>query len=371
MVAEATGELTLMKRNHCLVVMLLLSWSLGDCGVVAREGAEPSRAVTLTVTVLDPNGERVPEFAVGVRPAWGDVRSTQVDALSDAEGEALVQIEVPTSTQELHVSLGARLEAPTIPSRATIDIQRFRELKRQFTIRRLYTVEVLVNQSVYSLQIQLAPAVTVRGRLVTPTGEPVNKGAVSARGCECNAWTGRDEPGVFVLDSVPRNEAVEVVLSGNSQATRLIALTASQTQSDLDLGDIVLPPKAGACKVRLAFTSDRPGGARGSLLQTVVSSDGRYIVSVMAGADGELVDPALREGWLPPGQYYVFPGSPHVNDTWFQLFDLIRAGRADDHPELPSFVASATEEVSITIDPKETVRKIRAAAETEAITQNP
>ncbi len=359
---------SLLKPHICIALLLFMPWSLLCACALARDEGDPTRTVTLTVTVADPNDAPIPEFSAGVRAASADVRST-VDALSDPSGQAVAQLHVPVNTQELHVRLGPRIEASMSSDAVLSGNNSFRELKRQFSIRSQYSVPISANQSDFSLEIQLAPAVSVRGRLVTPTGEPVIRGMISARGCACYASTERDGSGVFVLDGVQKSEAVEVVLSGNSETTRLIVLSPTQTQNDLDLGDVVLQPKGGISRVRLP--SPAPPSGQGSLQVTVISADGNYIVSVIARTDGELADASLNQGWLPPGQYYVLSGSLHVDQTGWLLLDLIRAGRADDHPELTSFVASPTEEVSVLIDPKETAQRIKAAAIAEAISPNP
>lgn len=352
--------------THIFIFLIVLQLLFGSDTVAL--GEEPSRTVSLLVTILDSSNEPVTEFGIDVRIALADVRSA-VTAIPNASGQAIMQVRVPDVAQELCVVLGPLFDASMDLSRKAKAHQKFLEIKKKFAMRRQYCVPVPADQSEFSLEIRLKSAVSVRGRMTTVAGEGVT-GALSVNDYACYTWTKRDNAGDFELVGVPKGEPVELVLSGNHQVTRILQLTAEQTQGDLDLGDTFLEPIGGPSKARLFVPHDAEHASGSSRLFTVISVDAETIISVVVDAAGGQprlpgLDPS--KGWLPAGEYYVFPGSLHTDDAAWDLLDLIRAGKAKDHPEIPSFVATPDKEVSVTIDPNETKRSITEAAKAEAL----
>jgi len=197
---------------------------------------------------------------------------------------------------------------------------------------------------------------------------------LKGRSCECVGFVNRDGPGIgtFELTGVPRGEPAQLFIGTDGKIGRFLHLTAEQTQANLNLGDIVLDPIVGQAKARLQLPPENPPRPDSVGMWTFVSEDGANIITVIVDStDGRPRTPWLEpgQGWLPPGRYYVMPNSIGFtgDDTGWLLLDLIRAGKADDHPELTSFVAAPNEEVAVTVDPEHVKAKIKAAAQAEGL----
>ncbi len=355
-------------------LLVLTACSLCVSPGVARE--EASRTVTVHVSVHDHEGRPVPAVGISSKlnvPHGSRYVGSSPPPFTNANGQAVVEAVVPASTTSIDIGIAAAVREPLTAPEIRGATTRLRDLKRIHSFQSGYPVPLVAGQDQYTLTISTKPAVTISGRLVDAQGQPLASGGAIARSCDCATGSNRSGPnaGAFELVGVPRGEPAQMVVLTDGRIGRFLQLSAEQTQTDLNLGNIALAPIEGASKARLLATENppMPGSAR---MYTVVSEDAATIMTVMVdAADGRPRTPWLEpgQGWLPPGRYYVIPNSIGFggDDTGWLLLDLIRSGRAAARSELPSFTAIANEEVAVTIDPVDTAAKIRAAAQAEGI----
>ncbi len=337
---------------------------------------EPLRTLTVHVTVRDHQGRPISTVGLSAKlrvPNGSRYVGSSHPPFTDDNGQAAVEAVVPASAASIDIQAVAAVPQPPRASTTRDAVLRHNQLKRLHSFESSYPVPLVAGQDHYSLTISTKPAITISGRLVDADGQPFSSGTIKARSCECTSFSKRDGPavGTFELIGVPRGEPAQVIIINDGRVGRFLQLSAEQTQTDLNLGDIVLQPIVGASKARLQAEENPPLPGR-SRMYTVVSENAETIITVMVdNSDGSALTPWLEagQGWLPPGRYYVIPNSIGFggDDSGWLLLDLIRAGRAAARSELPSFTAVANEEVAVTIDPVEVTTKIRAAAQAEGV----
>lgn len=347
----------MMFRNMILTAILFIA-------VAAQAQSQTLRSIELNASIRDPAGLPLPDVSLGIRNDV-EVHRKASHAHFDAAGNTTTTVQVPVDASYLMLTLGPALREPIHDPENSAIMNRFKQLKDSISFRPRYRVPLVASQTTYSIVLQGVPSITVTGRLVSPDGTPL-PGSIWARGSWGSTGLRAPTDGNFSLKGVALGESTELVCQEDGFGARMLPLTAQQTAANLDLGDVVMQPIEPQCRVQVRLVPPR-----GTV--TLVSSTTGQIMTFLANSNGAIATPStgLTGASVPQGEYLVAPGSLMIDDEPLQLYDLIRAGRADDHPELTSFVASPTEEVSMTIDPKETAQKIKAAAIAEAISPNP
>lgn len=339
--------------------------SLGCCVSSSPASDDATRTVTATITVVDEEGRAIEGLGlvVGAGGEW------PCNLATDAAGRASCALTVLKQFEELNIQPGATPPAPGSLYPTSETMQKSRELKRRYSLQQEYRIRLTPADTEYALEIRARAAITVSGRLVSPDGTPLS-GNIWDRKSWAGDWLRSPHQRAMEIKGVARGEPAELMFLNDGYFVMTLPLTAEQTAADLDLGDVVLQPISGVCPVRVRIEP-----RKGMLITLVNANTGQVFGSIVNKEGFAVMRYNDEEGIMsvPAGKYYVVAGGfvPGDHDGAYQLLDLVRAGRAEAHPELPSFVASPEQEAAVTIDPKETLRKIRAAAKAEAIPEGP
>lgn len=329
-----------------------------------------TREIVLNASIRDAAGLPMTGIAVAIRND-AELKLKPRHVFFDSAGESTTTIEIPAGASYLTLQLVPAVREPIgDPQNAEI-MRRFREFQNATAFSARYRVPLAADQQEYSIALDAAPAITIRGKLKGSDGLPIS-GSISTRNSWSSAGVRLPGDGRFSLGGIAIGQTNELVVHGEGMFTQLIQLAPEQTQADIDLGDITLHPISGAAKGRLQPPPESQPRSGASRMFTLVSENVETVLTVIVdNSDGRPRTPWLEpsQGWLPPGRYYVIPNSIGFggDDTGWLLLDLIRGGKADEHPELISFVAAANEEAAVTLDPEDINAKIKAAAQAEGM----
>lgn len=324
------------------------------------------RTVELTASIRDPADLPVADVAIAIRNDI-EVNRKASHMYFDASGNAATTVEVPVDASYLTLVLVPAIQSPISDPENKNIMNRFRHLSASVSFRPRYRVPLLADQTSYSIAVQGLPVVTITGRLVTPEGTPL-PGSVWARGSWGSTSLRAPTDGHFSLNGVALGRPTDLcILSDAGFSVHVQPLSAEQTGANLDVGDVVMQPIEAQCFVRVHL-EPRQGDSL-----TLINSVSGQVLRFRLNNEGEIA--ATPNGppgvSVPEGDYVVAAGSLMMDEGVLELYDLVRVARTGAHPELSLVAARPNQPAVITIDPKVTLRKIKAAAAAEGITPNP
>lgn len=362
-------------------VLAVVIAMMNACAALAQAEPQPAQAADLATREVNvllhfniPEGMEVPENYVPDMSGGSDKRV--YPGVRTGPADYTLSGSFPSSTGKVVVSAfewftrDRDFRSPsTVPQR---DRHRaLSEMIRRFSLG--WPVEVLLveGQTEYPVTIDLIPAIKVTGQFVLANGEQVGP-ELWRRGSANVMNSAKAEPGKFVAFGVPKGRATWLAsMSSNAHLVyRLIHLTAAQTQSDLELGSIIVRPEDPSCPVDVTFTNAGLAQAllsRENDVMCLVSHDGTQCidVSVVAGVGRyDTGDPA-RAPKIPKAyaeNYFVIPGWFCASPIVEKVIEYCRDGRAAEliAAGIPTILPVEGQTTTLTIDATDVVNRVKA-----------
>lgn len=288
----------------------LLSSVLATALVSTEAHAQATRTITVEVTVQTSTGlplEDVPLMLLG--PADRPVAKTEGD------GRATLTGEVPLSDSSVSVRVhgGGDDRLGSTEQQLALAL-RMKALEEQYWIEQYTRIMLDELQQMYLVTVTAHPAVRVSGVVADQSGGPLAELVITSDMSEALDVT--DGQGTFSLAGVRRGWPNCLFVLCHGWSVVPLRLTAEQTQADVDLGQIVLPDyeRTAFFRARLSNSIEWREIQESGLIAgvTLVAADGSIMFTEVAyrspANPDELrlrTDPLA----LPPGEYYIAPGS--------------------------------------------------------------
>ncbi len=327
-----------------LPVMAALFWYGG-----ASHAGIPVQPVAVSVVVQDATGAPIDGLYLTL---FGDT-GQYADGVTDATGLVNLAVERPTGHSTVVVSIVSVPLDPADRAGSAERESRRREVLREnrFQTRCRVVLEDGVNQ--YSLPITASQAVSVSGNtLVGGNTEPTD---VLHPGAFLFARSDRYS-GRFRLGGLGKDTTGQILVAVGDAQFRIVALSAEDLQSDIDLGDIDATSMPGDSALELDVVSIDIVDMRGwSQLPSVslVRDDGAIIVCMYVDENGRASPSMLAPESLmiPAGSYYVAPGPAGANGLCEALIGLVLDGTVDlDAAGVPKLVVIAGQPLVAEVD---------------------
>lgn len=306
-----------------------------------------SGPITIEATVRV-NG--VPRQGIGViaRTSDGDV----VAVVTDVGGEASLVFTPPATDRVVTVVLSYGNHAIfTNEQRAVINWNPATWLDGNCVMFQQHIL-LVPGTTQYTVAVDAAPCVRIRGRVVSVEGIAHEAIAIVA-GCS----KAINSVGLEFVAVAPAGSAARLFVATND-AVHVVPLTSQQTTGDVVLPDVVQVPDVatGSCRVSLTPAGwntfyDQSGGDVSADI-TLIRTDGTRV------ADGEILSQILPSGArapvalidrLPPGEYFVIPGSSYTPDA-LALLDAIARGDDLSQSGIPRVTIVANQTVEVDLD---------------------
>jgi hypothetical protein len=342
---DHAGEVLTMKLLQLIMPIVLVGLRVAPCWADLRP-------VHVDVTVQDSSGSAVAgvNVAAAVRPRGQTVPT-------DAAGVAAFDLQVESGAPRAVIYL-----TPKSPyneqARVHAERDRFRQVVSANGFRQYYLLPLPPDQKDLKLTIRATPSVVVRGRLVKPDGTVAKALAVAAESpTDVNL---PDKEGRFVLSGVPRGEARLIFVSStiDQHLIKVIRVSAADTQSDKDLGDVVFAAEADeGTRLRLSVTNIdaiRWVPTAKSRFVTLIATDASMVRSIPLNDAGATVTSRTDTSApkVPPGTYFTVAGPVGFNRAVAKVIAALDAGRGAEliAAGLPRVVVPATGECQATVD---------------------
>lgn len=286
-------------------------------------------------------------------------------AMTDAKGMATVSLDVEEGATTVSAWLhnGTRTHHSLDPTTQTNAINRFTDYTTAYAFERV--VEEPIDQVDQSAAVTLTgyDVVKVTGQITRAQQEPDEVYPVWVRGQQFVGLGKVQEP--FEYPVLRRGVAAELFIN-NAPLIHSVALTAAQTQGDIDLGAIALPSLAEDSPLNLTMHNTQIMGPGVDSLDdgvTLVKSDGQLILCYTKDESGKVVYPWFASEdnvpSIPAGDYYVAPGL-YNGKLQLMLLDLVRqnAYAILDAHSVPKVTAGGP---AVTVNAQEAMDAILAA----------
>ena len=324
----------IIARIASITRTAVLWFGLIGCEATLSFGQQPAqyRTITIHATLEAPAGTPragIPMTVVGRR--GGEILRT------DSAGKVSLTCELPGDVTKGWITLAPVVDLKTLYAERDADLARFESLVESFSF--LPTYEVLLPPGVeeHSITVVGTPAIVVTGKIIYPDVENLG-GRSIAFGYQPQYTQVKRTTGEFIVRGVRKGEACKLfVAAPHTELVNVISLTASQTQGNVDLGEVIIDaPPANRRRVRADFlnleqvrsSARRPHSA--NKCAVFIKSDATFIFegnligtrqARMPGRPGQ----TLPE--IPPGTYFVCPGTMGLTDECTRLYELLLAGR--------------------------------------------
>lgn len=332
------------------------------CGCqIAPAGNHP---VSINVTVRTESGDAIPEVPLtvttGINNGYG---------LTDANGNLALTLQA--DDQSFH-AVTARLwgvfRRPEVAHLRGLALIRYQELGEQYFFKTVYVEPVNASATQVNIQVTAYPAVTVTATLSVQPAESVRVIAVVEDGMFFDIVPTGTEA---VFKGVRRGTAARLRFGLPGGETIWKDLTATQTQSDVALGAIVLQRHVADASLQLTVTN-RANLSDETLIPIddavfLVRSDGQVVYDAMVHSNDQVIggryagEPTHVLS-IPAGSYYVVPGGPGGSQQK-KLLAMISAGNlaALDAAGVPKIVIGVGPTVEASIDARQAYAAINAA----------
>lgn len=331
----------------------------------AGAGAVDDRAVVVHVTVTPIEGS-LPSGLVVVAAAEQRIFAAKLDA----QGNATITCEFPTTATDAGVSL------PVVPPPgahpAGVSMSEWEaaasEADRVFVIPSTKRIELVAGQSDFSVSFSLAPAVQARGQVKDANGVPLSKFNVH-RANDNLVFSHPPLSPRFRVNGLERNKSNWVFFDGfNESQVRIVPVSASQTATDFDMGDITLTKLTldSFINIVVGSVAGVPKGLDSSYISLVgVNGTDAFRLAHRVGSRATWVLDATTDSKVAAGQYFVVPGTCANSTSVTKVLRLLAAGRRADLEAagVPLITTSPTTTATLTIDAGDIIARINGIAE--------
>jgi hypothetical protein len=320
--------------------VLAFTAGLGCASIVhAVEPALADVEFALTITVKNGAGTPIPD----VRLAINDRRlGLEQQVKTNAAGQAVTTLrwDSAQAPPKVWVAVTQYFEKSLDSAVGEQWIARYMALLDQYHFEPNYEVKVPSSGGAASLDIVATDAIKVTGHLPAGTPSTIKAFAVSHQG-PVQALGGFGQS--FVVRGLKRGTPalVGVHVLGEPES-RLLLLSAAQTASNVDLGEVTAPDWEGTNIVRMTITDsmvledDMPQGSDNIAL---ISADGTRVFSYGFDRAGRVwrQRQLKTEVALPAGKYYLAPGAAGIDAKAAAVLGVVRQGEpAADKAGIPS-----------------------------------
>jgi len=326
------------------VVTSMLVW----VSPAARTFAEPLRPITVSVQVLTTTDTPVSDIPVLLVSSLGDVSG----GASDNDGRVTIQGSVPVSDRVFGLLVSGGGDSVLSDADKNRLMGRMRVWVRAHCIQAERTIALVEGQDQYSVVLRVYECSTLTGRAVDSDG-------AAQIAIVANPWTlvEPEEPSNPFTVRVPRGVA-SCLLIGTAQAMRFLRLTANQTATDGNLGDVAVPAPIEIGVIQVTATSfdqyaisndlrEVPGVTLLSLDgSSIVGANGRSTKDSVTGVRTVQISPVS----VPTGTFYVLPGIFSGEATHRAVLDAIERNDAAALSVLPSVQVQSGGTTNVTID---------------------
>ncbi len=340
------GAMNMSTRvHHWLSILVFVAVA---CSVAEIGRGQPT-TVTIDVTVATEQGAPLEGMLI---TAFGDAGQWTAE-VTGSDGVVSLQIERPSTYQSIVLALAPPDFNSVSPEMYAEQEMRLLELMGLFWFRGVYVIDLIDGQAMYDANITAFEAVSVRGRLVYQ-GQPLF-GAMALLGSLWDAESDRDT-GEFVIGGVQLGTPALIFISRGYGQEEFHAFDATQTMTDIDMGDVELNPAVNDSRLDLDITQwdmlDLRGRSRAPSV-TLVRDDGTYAISLKLDTAGRacLFRTSVEPLSIPAGTYYISPGPVGPDPVSTRLINLVRDGVVDlDAAGLPKLTAIAGQVTTIQVD---------------------
>ncbi|MFB3429632.1 MAG: hypothetical protein ABL309_01800 [Phycisphaerales bacterium] len=349
-----------------------LVWMIGLFlhGIACSVGHAAQLDIDVSVSVVDSHGSPVADVPVVI---WSPRQAADF-AFTDASGVATV-IDLPVSNAEgsrvVWAVIDDGFDVMPVVTNYSLAKSRLSELKAQYAIPSVRQEFFNDGQQSVSMTLVLTHGLSVQGRLVNSSGDPISGSVMIANS---HVETVRSDPitGLFTLERVHPLETHRLFAFSTEAGYRsfgtVVELDANPASADVALGDVVLKSSSlnSAVSVKFEYAGEPPYdfGANGilptpvsSMLTLVDSTDPDkifYIViepetGMSLGPDGRATQQNIVP--CPAGTFFIVPGQP-TTELVSHVRSAIRAGASQDLIDagLPRFQAPVGGSSSLIVD---------------------
>jgi hypothetical protein len=343
-------------NTFCCTLLAAASVGIGLTAFAVQPGG--TRQIHVSTVVQTENGDRL--GGIGVLSSF---RSSEW--LSTANGEATVDLILPSEVQVAYVQLTPGYSLATTDEQIAAATQRYDEVTETYSFSDLYRINIVDGVDQCSVVMTGFPAVHVSGRMVDSDAHLLG-GSVMVRGAP--NFQVLLSPMPFRVGGVRRGQAAELFLRCTDIRVLVVNLSPVQTLVDVDLGDVVASDSSADSTLHLTVPDQHvlrgPNGRGASDGVSLIRDDGGLVLS-LALNDSDLAvklrydeaDPAI-----PAGTYYVCPFGFTGTEVQLMLLDLARAHTNLDPFAVPKVVMVAGQTTTLQVQAVQADAAIRAAA---------
>jgi len=342
-----------MKALRCPVWLFGTQLVCSDCPSASAQPV-PSRPVTVSITVRMESGE-----PLAAAPIQAIADEDHAFGFTNPQGSLELILDVRQDESFLVTRLSDGRWSSLNPAQADQAQERFQSLRTEHFFSRTKITPILASTTSCQIVMVAYPAITLTAQLgdgsdVVPFRRFHVRGGMSADDLDAS------EP--FVVPGIRRDSPACVFVNvGLSPQFHVIHLDATQTSQDVDLGLVHMVDAPRTATAIVTMTNGQSlfdiDGSVLSKQAAFVRSDAQVILGFRVDqASGSVVErltaaPPLIMPTLPPGTYYVCPGTLAM-PLPLALFDAVRAGRqADlDAAGVPKFTAIEGQQVALQFD---------------------
>jgi hypothetical protein len=341
-----------MSYQHHRIVSIITT----VLAIVSFANTSCAAPVSVTVTVKTDSGS--PLSQVPVEAASDTDGGLQ---FTDTTGATTFSIEIEPGNSDIIVRLwnGKYHNELSDNDKILADAQ-YTLLREQYHFMPSYVLPTVPGQTLYQYEITASPSVHISGRFVDADSQPILDPFFQLTiqgGLYFDTFF--DGNGTFTMKGVKKGAAVSLFLKREGPQIYVLPLTASQTQNNIVLGDIIVSPAQR--DVPLDMTVINGADLRDEhdvrlwTAVTLIRSDAQVVLSFTIQAPNGNVIERLPTGLSLPstttGIYYIVPGSP-LGGPAIKLLDILRAGQIGrlDLAGVPAINAVAGQTTQFTLD---------------------
>lgn len=311
-----------MINPWALIHSLLVSACMMPSTFSAQPGqavvlAEDRRLISVTVTVLDPNGDPVSGVVTQVLSRNGGNEGPTGPA-----GTVTLTLEAsPTHDDHILVRLCEGYWAVSLPD-AQKDLfnENFEALRNAYAFPDWRSYPITANGSSFSVQFDVLEAVNLSGTLRDAiTGDPITFAPCGLSRQNSAGFTG-EANGDFQLKAIRGSPAWLVFNLPSTNEIRLVDIPSQSLDVDLNLGDVVVAGPQSDASAEILLASALPDLLDPETFNrldgkiTLIDSEAERIYSFYVSSDRTKFvnvpwDPDMPNPRFAAGSYYLAPGA--------------------------------------------------------------
>lgn len=341
--------------------------------VVVLALCAPTSALTVNVRIIDHQGMPIADCGFFVRY---ENREAPTDPLASGvtgpDGLGAVELPAPTAIERVEAWISIKATGADASWDAKREaIQKYYDLASDHRWPRYVRVAVEPDQDTVELVFPCARAIAVGFRLLDSQGSPIEAGDVRLYRGPIPVGTATSRDGTGQVLGVLPGESIPLLIAGTDDATTFY-LELPAHEVDADLGDITVPELVKDATVQLALDAtdwEHEDGEQYTFAGvTLIRSDGSYLLTFLANAQGQIVtnfqgsDTTLP---VPAGTYYLLPGGFLDRPIDLRAFDLVRSAQTHLVPDWPTITVAPGETATATVHAAALDAAIRATMPAE------